>query len=368
MYLSQRNYPEGDVRSQRHHRNFMLDRPDIFMCIIIAWLSCFMFLRTAYNDTGNYIFEWRRATPSLEEFLDSGELFKFGSNPLFKLYKSVLKEFTDSYHVMFFFPAVLSCVASIKLIKRFSVDPVFSLMVFFSVGTYVLYMAAVKQCFAIAILLYALPYALDKKYIRFVLLVLFAVMFHTHAFIFLAVPFFFGRPWGKLTWCLLLAVLVAIATYNRTFSALMEFALSIGVNIADIEVFDGHSINPLRILVYSIPAIMSFFFRDRLYYNSTRAENLFANLSIVAAFILSIGLIQGANLFARMAAYYEIALSLSFPWMINKVFDRPSAKLIKTVAYPMFFVYFLYEFGISKSFDIAYRSITLWQFFQEVFQ
>ena len=367
MYLSQLYYPAGDLWNKRCSGNFMLDRPDVFLMIIIGWLSAFMFLRTRYNDTGNYIFEWNMSTDPWDKFLESGELLKVASNPLYDLYRTVLHEITDNYHVFFFFPAVLSCTAAIKLIKRFSVNPAFSLLVFFSIGTYIMYMAAMKQCFAMAILLFALPYAIDRKYIRYYALVLFAMMFHTHAFIFLAIPFFFGRPWGKLTWMMFLVVLAAMATYDVTFGKLMEFALGIGVNIADFELFDGHSIHPIRVIVYAIPAAISFMFRRRLYLDSTKEDNLFANMSVASGFILMIGLRQGANLFARMAAYYEIALCISFPWMIQKIFNRKSADLLTIVAVICFFGYFIYEFGVSKGFGANYSAITLWQFFQELF-
>ena len=366
MYMSQLYYPSGDLKNIHRGRNFILDKPDIFLVIIICWLSAFIFLRTSYNDTGNYIWEWRYGTKSWEEFLASGELQKLGSNPLYDLYRTILREITDNYHVFFFFPAVLSCVSSIKLFKRFSVNPTFSLVVFFSIGTYIMYMAAMKQCFAAAILMFALPYAIDRKYIQYFLLVLFAMMFHTHAFVFLAVPLFFRKPWDKTTWVVLVAVFAAMATYNRTFDAFMNFALSLGVNIADFEVFDGHSINPVRIIVYAIPAIISFFFREKLYRNSNRIENMFANMSIYTVFILMIGLIQGANLFARMAAYYEIALSVSLPWMIHKLFEKKSERYVTTIATICFFCYFLYEFGISKGFGSGYHAITLWQFVQEL--
>ncbi|MCF2652708.1 EpsG family protein [Anaeromassilibacillus senegalensis] len=368
MYLSQTYYPvetqlDGHQTGKRH---FMLRRSDIFMIIVIAWLTCFSFLRTSYNDTVNYIFEWNRGTVSLDEFLASDELQKLGSNPLYDLYRTLVHEITDNYHVFFFFPAVLSCIGSVKLIKRFSIDPAFSLVIFFSIGTYIMYMAAMKQCFAIAILFFSLPYAIDRKYVRYYLLVLFAMLFHTHAFIFLLVPFLFRKPWGKTTWVLFVIAIAAMATYNFTFDRLMNFALSIGVNVADFELFDGHSIHPIRVVVYAIPTALSLVFRKRLYADSTRQENLFANMSIVAVFILMIGLIQGANLFARMAAYYEIALSISFPWMINKIFDKKSAQFLTIVGTICFFGYFLYEFGVSKGFDSGYRAITLWQFFTEL--
>ena len=46
---------------------------------------------------------------------------------------------------------------AIELAEDFSYDG-FSLLIFFSVGTYVMYMAAMKQCFAMFFLLLSIPY------------------------------------------------------------------------------------------------------------------------------------------------------------------------------------------------------------------
>jgi hypothetical protein len=94
---------------------------------------------------------------------------------------------------------------------------------------------------------------------------------------------------------------------------------------------------------------------------------LFVNLSIGAAFILSIGLRQGANLFARMAAYYEIAVGFSLPWMIAKIFNKRSANLILGIATVLYFGYFYYEHGINQGITNVYSSITIWEFIQRLF-
>ena len=63
MYLSQVYYPtsaqlEGSQTGRRH---FMLRKADIFMIIVIAWLTCFSFLRTSYNAQLHHCVErrWR---------------------------------------------------------------------------------------------------------------------------------------------------------------------------------------------------------------------------------------------------------------------------------------------------------------------
>ena len=368
MYLSQTYYPveaqlDGQQTGKRH---FMLRRADVFMIVSILWLTCFSFLRESYNDTGNYIVSFLNAE-SVSEGIENGTFVDWTGNPFSMLYRSLVHDLTDNYHIYFFFPAVLSSFSVVKLLKRYSVAPAFSLLIFFSIGTYVMYIAALKQCLAMFFLLMALPYAIDKKYVRFYLLVIVAILFHTHAFMFAIIPFLLEKPWGKITWILLGATLFAMATYEITLGAFMNYAQSIGALVAENEVFDDHQINILRVAVYWVPALFALIFRKRLFYNSTRSENLFVNMSIVSAFILTIGLIEGANLFARMSGYFEIATAVALPWMINRLFTKQSAQLVYICAIILYFIYFLYEFAITKNFGDEYSAITLWQFIQGLF-
>lgn len=368
MYLSQVYYPtsaqlDGPQTGRRH---FMLRKADIFMIAVIVWMTCFSFLRTSYNDTWNYIYAWN-SSDGARAFLESGGLLDLTGNPLSNLWREISHDISNNYHIYFFPPALLSSFAAVKLLKKYSVDPAFSMLIFFSLGTYITYVAALKQCFAIFFLLLSIPYAIDRKYIRFYLLVFLAILFHTHAFMFAIVPLLFGRPWGKTSIGFLLAAFFAMATYDATLGAFMEYAQSIGALVAEIEVFDNNPINILRVIVYWIPALLALAFRKRLFSNSTRTENLFVNMSMVSAFILMIGLIQAANLFARMAAYFEIATAISLPWMIKKLFTKRSARAVTICAAILYFGYFLYEFGVSKDFGNDYSAITLWQFVTDLF-
>ena len=367
MYLSQTYYPvEPQLDGHQignHH--FMLRRADVFMIIVIAWLTCFSFLRTSYNDTGNYIYMFNNA-PTTEEFIVQGGLNKLTGNPLSYWYQSFLHDLTENIHIYFFLPAFLSSFAVVKIFKRYSVNPALSLLIFFSIGTYVMYIAALKQCFAVFFLLLSIPYAIDKKYIHFYLLVFVAILFHTHAFMFAILPLLFEKPWGKVTWILLGAALFAMATYDVTLGAFMNYAQSIGAFVAEDEVFDGHSINTIRVIVYWVPAIFALLFRRRLFTCSTRGENLFVNMSIVSAFILMIGMVEGANLYARMAGYFEIATALALPWMIQKLFTKQSARLVSIASIILYFGYFYYEFAFSKGFGTDYSAISLWQFIQSL--
>ncbi len=367
MYLSQIYVPaEAQLNGDRlSNGGTGRCRMDIFMLIVIGWMAAFMFLRTSYNDTIAYRIAFEKA-PSLKAFLEEKGLFRLTGNHLSYMYQSAIRGLTNNYHIFFFFPAVLSSFAFVSLMKKYSVNPALSLLIFFSMGTYVMYMAALKQCLAMFILLLSIPCLEQKQYVRFVLMVLLAMAFHSYAIVFLICPFLCGRPWGKRIWGLFLLTVVAMMTYRSTLGAVMSWAEQIGILVSEEELFDGHALSILRVAVYLVPAVLALIFRSRLFGDSTRTENLIVNLSCVSGFVLMLGLTEGANLYARMAAYFEIFTALSLPWMIQKIFNKWSAALVSVMTAVCFFGFFLYEFMISKSFDANYHAITLGQFIVEL--
>ncbi len=358
MYLSHRTNPS---HPRRLPSSLRYPKADLFVLLAIAWMTCFCFLRTNYNDTAAYVNGFR-AAPSPSEFLASGQLWDLTGNPLFYFYESLIRSITGNYHIFFFPVSFLSCYSAVKLFYRYSASPALSLLIYYSVGTFMLFMAAMKQCVAASLLVLSIPYAIDRKYVRFYLLVGLASLFHTYAILFAIVPLLFGKPWGLRTYILLLASIFSLLTFQSTLGAFLDYAQSVGAHAAEDDLFDGHAVNALRVAVYLVPGILAFLFRERLFADSSRAENLFVNLSILSGLILMIGLAQGANLMARMAGFFEIGSAVCLPWMIQKIFNRRSARLVTQIAVVMYFGYFLYEFTISKNFAGDYASTTLLKF------
>jgi hypothetical protein len=121
------------------------------------------------------------------------------------------------------------------------------------------------------------------------------------------------------------------------------------------------------VAVYWTPALIALVFRKRLFGNATPAECLFVNMSITSALILTVGLAQAANLFARMAAYFEVGMTIALPWMIQKLFKRTSAQFVTVCASVLYFGYFFYENAINMQFDYGYHAISLWDFIVKLF-
>ena len=319
-----------------------------------------------YNDTGNYIRYFEESAVTLTEHFATSDSIGFADNPMFYIVQVIIKRICVNYHIWFILLAFLNSYSIIKLFKRYSVSFGFSILMFISIGTYVMYLAAAKQALAVSVGLVAICALLEHKWVKFFCLTILAILFHTHAFMLLILPFLLNRPWSKMTYVSICLVITAMIAYDVLFRMFMEFGQSIGATVVEDEVFDGHTLNSIRVLVYSVVPIISFVFRKRLYENSNEYENLFTNMGIVSFLILSIGLINGANLFARMAGYFEYGNAICLPWMLKKTFMDRSYRLVLIFAGVLYFIYFLYEFGISKNFGGTYRAITLFELLKEL--
>lgn len=369
MYLSQQIfYKDAVPRSLGEHtgeKHFLKVKSDILVCMVILWMTCFSFLRTAYNDTGAYIDAFNKAKPVAEGFIN-GAYSNWLANPLSILYRDVMRSLTSNYHLYFLIPAFLNTAAFVKLFDRYSISPAFSVLIFISVGTYVTYLASLKQSIAMFFLLASVPYALDKKYFKFAALVAIATLFHTYAIVFGFIPLLMGKPWGKSTWILLGIMVFTMATYDQTFGALIEYVESYGAEMHADEIFYDAKLNILRILVYWVPGIIALIFNKQLFNSTSKVNCLFCNLSMVAAMFLTLGLVKGGNLMARMSAYFEFGTCITLPWMIEKLFAKRSAKTVFMIAIVMYFGYFFYEFAMNKNFDYNYSAISLWEFIKNL--
>ncbi|MBO5417844.1 MAG: EpsG family protein [Clostridia bacterium] len=337
-----------------------------FWCVLAALcMGFFSGLRTDYNDTWAYRNGFRHAD-TVAEYIES-DSFKPTGNPLFYLFQSFVRERTDNYHIFFVIIGIFCFYSYVRFLKKNAPHFTASMYLFIAMGTCVFMLAAMKQSIAVAILTYAVDKLLEKKYVAFYALVVLAAGFHFYGVIFAVLPFFLTKPWTGKTYIILLGALLVMLTFESTLTTFIEASDDMGKHVATEEVFDNHSMSFIRVLVYSVVPIMTFVFRQQLFEDSTPAENLFVNMSIICFFVNSVGLVSAANLFSRLATYFEFGTIISLPIVVNKAFEKETAKTVMVIAMVCYFGYFLYEFIVSKNFSDSYRSISIFEFIQGVF-
>ncbi len=340
-------------------------RNRLYFAILIIILALPIGLRRIYNDTGAYITGFNEAW-SILDFLRSGNL-SLVDNPAFRIYTSLVRTFTDNYSIYFMIAAVFVQWAFVRSIRLLSDRFTFSVGLYICLGTYVFSFAAMKQVFAMAFLMLAIPKLVDKKYVQYFILVLVAFLFHTYSLFFLILPFFAVKPWEWKTFALVAAFVIILRNFQPVLESFIDFAGENGKSIAEYEVFDNAQVNILRVLVYAVVPIMSLVLRGNLFTEEDdRKHNILLHMAIISFSVMMLGTVSGANTFARMAQYFEFGIICSLPWIIDKGFSFKFSKPVFLTASCCFLVYFIYANVFAIVFDDQYRAVTIINFIKSL--
>lgn len=324
--------------------------------LLVVVLTLFAGLRTSYNDTWNYMNAFRSA-PDLVTFLRSSDAWNPFKNPLFYFFQSALKTVTSNAQWLVFISSAITQICLLRFFKRYSDHFVFSIFIYFTLDTFVFTLAALKQVAAMAVVTLSFPYLENRKWVQYYLIIVSAMLIHTYAIAFAVLPFFRARPWSAFTFLFIAAMSVLMLNFEEAITAFMEQANDLGKTIADYEVFDDNTINIFRLAVYAVPPVVSLVFQKWIFRESFRMDNILIHMSIISLAFMMMGTQSGANMFARMATYFELGTICILPRMLEKTFDRRSYRLVSKLAVICFFGFFLYANAVAGSFDQEYRWI-----------
>ena len=338
-----------------------LNPPNLLLMLPLIGL---LGLRTAYNDTGAYIAGFQNA-PVLSELFSDPKNFDLLGNPLFDLYTSAMRTVTENYHIYFMIAAIFVVVLMVTFFYRISERDNYALTIYtyLALGTYFFALAAMKQTIAMAVLCHSVLALRDRKYPQFILLVLIAGLFHTYAWFFIILLFLTGKPWGVRTFAVVAVTVFVMLTFNDSISTLLEYADEIGKGASEEMVFSGEGMNLLRVAVYGIVPGISLLFRRILEPQMERKHYIMLHMSIVSFMFMLLASINGANMFGRMARYFEVGTIYMFPWIIRHLFVPDSQKVVVPAYVGAFGIFAAYQY---MNFDSWYSGITIWEFFRSL--
>lgn len=353
-----------EYRDKSLEQNDVKRRERFFTFVLILVLGFFCGLRTWGNDTVTYLQMYNYGTPVLSEFFKQ-EHPEFSSGIGFAFVNSLLKTLGFSAQDYLMFYAFATAIPYVLFVRRHSTNLAFGVFLMFATGFYTFSLAAIKQCMATGICLMAVNAAIDKKWIRYLLLVGLASLFHPYALVYLLVPLMFFKPWTPRTFVYIAVFVLAGFYLDSLIGTVLDITDMMGAEY-DAESFTQEGVNIFRVLVSFVPLALSIFYRDRLFKKSTRAENLMFNLAMLNALIMFVGIFGTANYFARLANYFLPAQVIVLPWILQKASsqDRGWLTPVSIVGYTG---YFIYENAIVRPFDTGYSHTTLWKYLSDLF-
>lgn len=350
--------------SQRYSMNTGKKGWDIYLIILLIFLILFAGLRTSYNDTLNYSVGFQNSE-TISAFLSNKENLELLNNPLFYGFQALIKTFTNNVNVFFMICAIIVNVLNVRFIKKHVdiQDFAFCMFLYVSLGTLMLSIAAQKQTIAMSLLTLAISALIDKKYVKYYIIVFLAGLIHSYAWLFLFLPLLLTKPWSMRTFILLGMTIFVMNTFQSTISTFVEVADQAGKNIPMEEVFDGNRMNIFRVAVYSVVPITALLFKQRINQDVDRQHSLFIQMNIVCLLFMMMGMIDGANMFGRAGNYFEIGMICSLPWVVRQLFTRQSVTIVLTTAVLCFSCFYLYD---NNGFEYNYSRKGIVQFIGEI--
>ncbi len=259
----------------------------------------------------------------------------------------LLNFISASPKLLLFVSATIIIAAYVSLIKRYSCDPIFSLIIFFCI----LYMDTnngLRQMVATSIIMLAFPLLTSKKiwkYILYGVVVLFAMQLHTSAVVcFFLLFVVIGRPFNfKVKLAVIFGVVFTLAP--ELINDYMGEIFSDSKYLYYLDMSGGMTF--LRAFITGIfPALLTFFYLRRCKKNCIKidyTEGILVNLLLINSMFILMGCYMAY--WNRMGFYTAFAPILLIPKLSQSMFIREQRKMVKLIAiclYSLFFAYNIY--------------------------
>jgi EpsG family len=141
----------------------------------------------------------------------------------FRVYTTLIRNFTDNYSIYLLITTAIIYIGIFYTVFRMTNYSFISL--FYLAGTIPWYSGSLRQMMASVFFVLALKATIEKNFIRFVLLMLGGLMFHTTLLVFFPMYFLYGMQLGYLV--LVFIFLTVLAVFSRSLIYALDWLASL---------------------------------------------------------------------------------------------------------------------------------------------
>lgn len=279
------------------------------------------------TDSGTYTINFRSNLNIYNfEFQEGVELG-------YQLLEYMLLRINADYFWLFFLPSIIIVYCYLVIIKKYSVNYISSVFLFITLGIYTFSFNGLRQGIAMAIFALAILYLLEKKFYLYLLICLFASLFHTTALF--MIPFYFlVNSKINLTYKIFVTFLGSlfvsrflinyIATTNERYEGYTEVSEESG--------------GLLALAFYTILLFFIYFIIHLYKIRDVYTIKLFTFYAMGVVFIIPIAMLGAmASGPQRLLSYFTWTLVLILPVIFKKINNI----YVTSLAISLFLIYFV---------------------------
>ena len=315
----------------------------------VVWMAAH---RGNFADTTIYLKNFSAmptALNGIQEYMQG-----VGKDPGFSLLSCLLKIFITRNNVIYLGILATIQVISLSLVFRtYSPQFIISVFLFIASADYISWMFnGLRQFMAVTIIFFATPWMLERKYIRVLLMIILASTMHFSALIMIPIVLIAqGKVWNKRTIAYIVGILLAVFFVER-FTNLLDDALTntqYSNVVSDYISWQDDGTNPLRVLVYSLPAVIAFITRHTLERYNNRLINFCTNMSIISAGLYLLSSVTSGIFIGRLPIYASLYGYILLPWELDNLFSSKSRSFLYMVMIAGYLMYYVYQMHFAWS-------------------
>lgn len=328
---------EAILMSEGHHslKRKISIQLDVIIWIITIILSLYCGLRTSFNDTAVYMKNFSELDVSLHSVNPD-----ISENPGFVLLQIFVKRFiSDNPQWLIFACATITVYLNIQFIKEYSINVGASVFLYMTSCVYMFAFAAVKQTLATALMMIAFTFAVEKKWLRFYMILIIAMSIHAFSFVFVVTPLFVKSAWGKWSYAVLFGSMAAGVAFNSLIGVFLKILGSVD-DYYTADVLSGSGVSLFRVMVFFVPVGLSWLCRSYVKKQNDRMLNLCCNFSLIGFAFMFVAMFGNPVLFGRMGNYFLPFSLVTVCYMVfrcTKKTNRYVMVLIMGIAYLLYF-------------------------------
>ena len=330
---------KNEMICERPEKRWYLSNAILLVVPLILWAG----LRGYIGDTYAYIMHFRNAPSSLAELLP--KLKAKSKDPGFTVLMTLIKMLGVSDHRVFFLIiAVFQMLCIAPTFRKYSPNYWLCFFLFVASTDYFSWMFnGMRQFIAVSMIFGAFELLVQRRYVAYAVIVLLAAQIHGSAIMMLPLTFILMGPALNAKTILMIAATVFILPFIDRFTPILNDLLSdtqySGTMTDEIWMVDDGT-NPIRVLVYSVPALVAVVGWKHIRHANNPVMNICVNASMITSAIYLVSMVTSGVYIGRLPIYTTLHGYIALPWMIDEIFEKSTAQLIKFAAVVCFLGFF----------------------------